>query len=84
MSLTGSIVLYVCVWWVVFFSLLPVGIKPNNTRFIDKISGIDPGAPKKANILKKFIYTTLITSIIFLSIYYMVDYKNFNLREYLN
>ena len=55
MSLTGSIVLYVCVWWVVFFSLLPVGIKPNNNRFIDKISGIDPGAPKTPRYGKKFI-----------------------------
>tara|TARA_Y100000741_G_C18050236_1_gene476113 strand:- start:131 stop:385 length:255 start_codon:yes stop_codon:yes gene_type:complete len=83
MSLTGSIVIYVCIWWIIFFSLLPVGIKPNNSKFTDNISGIDPGAPKKANILKKFIYTTLITSVIFLSIYYMVNNEILNLRDYL-
>ena len=83
MGLTGSIIIYVIIWWIVFFSLLPVGIRSNNAKFNDKIAGEDPGAPKNPNIGKKFIYTTIITSIIFIGIYYMVINDFLNLREHL-
>ena len=46
MGLTGSIVVYVCIWWIVFFSILPVGIKSKDQRFTGNIRGEDPGAPK--------------------------------------
>ena len=42
------------IWWVIFFSVLPVGIKSNKEIFKDKIEGIDPGAPKNPKIAKKF------------------------------
>tara|TARA_B100000963_G_scaffold214360_1_gene186949 strand:+ start:10198 stop:10452 length:255 start_codon:yes stop_codon:yes gene_type:complete len=83
MGITGSIIVYVIIWWIVFFSLLPLGIKPKNAKFTEKITGEDPGAPKNPNIAKKFIFTTIITSIIFIVIYYMVFYNYLNLRELL-
>ena len=83
MSITGSLVNYVCIWWIVFFSILPVGIKSERRQFKESIGGNDPGAPKNPKILSKFIFSTLITTIIFLGIYYMVKYNYFNLREYL-
>ena len=81
MSITGSIIVYVLIWWIVFFSLLPVGIKSTNNKFNENITGNDPGAPKNPEVFKKFLYTTLITSIIFVGIYYMVIKNYLNLRE---
>ena len=81
MSTTGSLIVYISIWWIVFFSLLPVGIKSNNEKFNENISGSDPGAPKNPNIFKKFLYTTIITSIIFIGIYYMIINDYLNLRE---
>ena len=81
MSITGSIVVYVIIWWIVFFSVLPIGIKQNNKPFGNNLEGIDPGAPKNPNILKKFLYTTLITTVVFTVIYYIVINNHFNLRE---
>ena len=66
-----------------FFSVLPVGIKSNKEVFKDKIGGMDPGAPKNPKIAKKFLITTLITTIIFIVIYYLVEIDLLNLREYL-
>ena len=83
MSITGSIVVYVIIWWIVFFSALPVGIKHNEKPFKNNLEGIDPGAPKNPNILKKFLYTTLITTVIFVGIYYVVVNDHFNLREFI-
>ena len=83
MSITGSLVTHVCIWWIVFFSILPVGIKSEKLQYKESIRGNDPGAPKNPKIFSKFIFSTLITSIIFLGIYCMVKYNYFNLREYL-
>ena len=83
MGITGSIIVYVLIWWIIFFSVLPIGIQSNKEKFKEKIEGIDPGAPINPKIGKKFLITTLITSIIFIVIYYLVKFNLLNLREYL-
>ena len=83
MGITGSIIVYVMIWWIIFFSVLPIGIRSNKEVFKDKIGGVDPGAPKNPKIGKKFLITTLITTIIFLVIYYLVKFNLLNLREFL-
>ena len=83
MGITGSIIVYVMIWWIIFFSVLPIGIQSNKEVFKEKIEGIDPGAPKNPKIAKKFFLTTLITSLIFAVIYYLVKVDLLNLREFL-
>ena len=83
MGITGSIIVYVSIWWMIFFSVLPVGIKSKKEKFKERIDGIDPGAPNNPKIGKKFLITTIITSIIFSVIYYLVKFNLLNLREYL-
>ena len=84
MGITGSIIVYVLIWWIIFFSVLPVGIQSNKEKFKEKIEGVDPGAPINPKIGKKFLITTLITSIIFIVIYYLVQLNLLNIREYLH
>jgi len=83
MGITGSIIVYVMIWWIIFFSILPVGIQSNKETFKDTIEGSDPGAPKNPKIGKKFLITTIITSILFIVIYYVVNNGFFNLRNFL-
>ena len=83
MGITGSIIVYVLIWWIIFFSVLPVGIQSNKGRFREKLEGIDPGAPDNPKIARKFLITTIITSLIFIVIYYLVEFDLLNLREYL-
>ena len=83
MGITGSIIIYVILWWIIFFSVLPVGIQSNKEPFKEKIEGIDPGAPNNPKIVKKFLITTIITSLIFVVIYYLVKINLLNLREFL-
>ena len=65
-----------------FFSVLPIGIQSNKEVFKEKIEGMDPGAPKNPKIGKKFLITTLITTAIFLVIYYLTKIELLNLREF--
>ena len=84
MGITGSFIIYIIIWWVVFFSLLPIGIQSNKRNFDENLGGADPGAPKNPNIGKKFIYTTILTSVLFIGIYYMVNSEFLNLRSFFN
>jgi|TARA_X000001036_G_C20292424_1_gene648910 predicted secreted protein len=83
MGITGSIIVYILIWWIIFFSVLPLGIQSNKQKFEERIDGMDPGAPINPKIAKKFLITTIITSIIFIVIYYLVKFDILNLREYL-
>ena len=56
------IVIFVVIWWLVLFTILPLGVQKE-----DKIlGGNDPGAPKNPMLKKKIILTSIIS--FFLSI----------------
>ena len=78
MSPTGLAILYIIIWWIVFFALLPMDV---NREKAVKIDGEDAGSPENPKMLKKFIYCTGITSIIFMIIYLLVKYEYLNLRN---
>jgi predicted secreted protein len=62
----------------VFFAVLPIDVNRNKTI---KIEGEDTGSPENPKMLKKFIYCTGITSIIFIIIYILIKYEYLNLRN---
>ena len=78
MSITGLAIIYIIIWWIVFFAILQIDV--NRTKTV-KIEGEDPGSPENPKILKKFIYCTGITSIIFMIIYLLIKYEYLNLRN---
>ncbi len=56
------IVIFVIIWWLVLFIVLPFGIE----RDENSIQGNDPGAPKNPMLKRKIYLTTIIS--FFLSI----------------
>ena len=78
MSYTGLAIIYIIIWWITFFAILPIDV---NRKKLIKIEGEDPGSPENPKMLKKFIYTTGITTIIFLIIYLLMKYEYLNLRN---
>ena len=78
MSVTGSAVIYIIIWWIVFFAILPIDVNRNK---VIKIDGEDPGSPENPKILKKFLYCTVITTVIFITIYLVIKFEYLNLRN---
>ena len=78
MSATGLAILFIIIWWILFFAILPLDV---NRKKMLKIDGEDTGSPENPKILKKFIYCTGITSIIFIIIYLLIKYEYLNLRN---
>jgi predicted secreted protein len=69
-------VLYLLIWWLVLFAVLPFGVQP--------ASDPDPhagwrGAPEHPRLLKKIIITTLIAAVVWFGAYLLIssDYISF-------
>ena len=77
MSATGLAIIYIIIWWIVFFVILPIDV---NRQKPIKINGEDTGSPENPKMLKKFIYCTGITTVIFVIIYLLIKYEYLNLR----
>ena len=56
------IVIFVVIWWLVLFTVLPFGVQKDD----EIVRGNDPGAPKNPMLKKKIILTSAIS--FFLSI----------------
>jgi predicted secreted protein len=61
--------------------LLPIDV--NRLKTV-KIEGEDPGSPENPKMLKKFLYCTGITTVIFIIIYLLIKFEYLNLRNIIN
>ena len=80
MSPTGLAIIYIIIWWIVFFAILPIDVE---RKKIVKVDGEDPGSPEDPKMLKKFIYCTGITTVLFILIYLLMKFEYLNLRNIL-
>ena len=78
MSITGLAIIYIIIWWIVFFAILPIDVERIKTI---KVDGEDPGSPENPKMLKKFIYCTGITTILFIIIFLLMKFEYLNLRN---
>ena len=81
MSITGLAIIFIIIWWTVFFAILPIDV---NRAKIVKIEGEDPGSPENPKMLKKFLYCTCITTVIFTIIFLLIKFEYLNLRNIIN
>ena len=81
MSLTGLAIIYIIIWWIVFFVILPIDV--NRAKTV-KIDGEDPGSPENPKMFKKFLYCTGISTVIFSLIFLLIKFEYLNLRNIIN
>jgi len=65
MSPFSAFVVYLLIWWVTLFGILPLGVR-GQAEENSIVKGSEPGAPVKSNIKRKFIITTVVATIIWL------------------
>lgn len=61
MNLFSAFVVWLIIWWLVLFIILPIGIR-GQAEEGDIVEGSEPGAPHTLDIKRKFIQTTVIAS----------------------
>ena len=70
MGWVSGIVVYLLVWWMVVFMVLPWGLERD-----------DEGKPLNPRLKQKVILTTIISSVIWLIIYALIEIEIISFRE---
>lgn len=74
MGVTTSIATYLIIWWVVLFTVLPLGTISHADAGIDPGDGGDPGAPVDPKLKQKFITTTWVSAIAFAVVWLVIRF----------
>lgn len=69
MTLLYAFFIYLLIWWVMLFTILPIGVEKHD----EAGKGFDPGAPKFANLKKKLIWNTILSGVLLAVIYVLVE-----------
>ncbi len=75
--LTGGVV-YVLIWWLVIFTVLPIGVRPSGTND----QGHEPGAPTNPRLVFKAMLTTGISAVLWVIFYLIVTSDLISFRGY--
>jgi len=68
MGTVSGIVVFIIIWWLVFFTVLPHGNRPP----VEVEEGMEPGAPERPRLWRKAGITTVIALAVF-GIYWVVQ-----------
>ena len=77
MTVASAIVVFVILWWLTFFCVLPIGIKPAEEGHL----GYDAGAPANPRILRKMLITTGIAIVLFGVAYWIISSNFYSFRH---
>ncbi|MEK9660953.1 MAG: DUF1467 family protein [Alphaproteobacteria bacterium] len=77
MGIVSGIVVFVVLWWLVFFMVLPWGVR----RLEAPEEGQEHGAPERPMLWRKAAVTTLVAVVLFAVTYAIVDSALLPLRE---
>lgn len=78
MSVTYAFFIYLLIWWVTLFMILPLGVVRHN----ETGQGFDAGAPKAANMKKKLLLNTAVSGVILAVIWILVELEVIRWREW--
>ena len=74
MSLPFAMAIYFIVWWIVLFTVLPIGMRTQGEE-----GHVEPGTPASApvepRLFPKIILTTILASLVFAFIYAVIVHK---------
>lgn len=80
MDIFTAIIVYLIIWWVVLFAVLPWGVKPP----ADHQTGNVASAPETPDIKKKFIITSVIAALFLALTILLIELNILDFREISN
>ncbi len=82
MQFVSGIVVFMIIWWVVIFCVLPFGVaRTYNEEDHEEEGYVAPGSPPVLNMKKKLVITTLISAILWIIVYFIIDAGIIDFRE---
>ena len=66
MNPVGALIIYILLWWVTLFAILPMVVSGRWESPDDGVNGADPGAPAKPDMKRKLITTSWVSFLLWL------------------
>jgi predicted secreted protein len=80
MNLFLGIAIYVIVWWLSFFVMLPMGAQSHYETGNETVPGTERGAPKVHNLRFKALMATAIAALLWLGVAWAISIDLFRMR----
>ena len=74
MNLALAAAIYAICWWLVLFTILPIGVRTQEEEGVIS-PGTPASAPARPFIVKKLAATTIVSAVLFAGIYAVIEYK---------
>jgi predicted secreted protein len=71
MTLAFGAALYILIWWIVLFAMLPIGVRTQAEEG-EVAPGTAESAPHAPRLLPKMLATTLVAAIVFAALYAII------------
>lgn len=81
MSLGSAFAIYFVVWWVTLFAVLPFSVR-TQAEAGEVVPGAPASAPEKTSFLKIAIRNTVVASIVFAVIYWLIVYSGISIMDF--
>ena len=72
MSWGSALAVYFIIWWIVLFVTLPFAMR-SQAEMGDVTEGTEPGAPFDPQLVRRFLWNTVLATVVFV-VYYVVFY----------
>ncbi len=72
MSVAFGLAIYLVIWWIVLFAMLPIGVRTSEEEGEKVVPGAAESAPHAPNLLPKMVATTVVSSIVFAVLYVII------------
>jgi predicted secreted protein len=82
MNLFLGMAIYVIVWWLAFFVMLPIGAQSHHEADEETVPGGERGAPKVHNLRQKALSAAGIAAVVWLGIFWAVSVDLWGMRAH--
>ncbi|HJM94034.1 MAG: DUF1467 family protein [Alphaproteobacteria bacterium] len=82
MNPVTGILIYVVVWWLVLFMVLPFGVRTVREEGGEVIEGGATSAPAKPRVFLKMVITTVISAVLMAAVLFAAEFGWLDFRVY--
>ena len=80
MTIPFAMAIYLIIWWVVLFAMLPIGVRTQAEEG-EVVPGTTESAPHRPQLLAKIAATTVVASVVFVVVYLVVAHHLITLDD---
>jgi predicted secreted protein len=74
-----GVAIYIIIWWLTFFAVLPLGAQSYHEADEEAVAGTERGAPRAHDLGKKALITAGIAAVIWAGVYWAISVNVFQM-----